>query len=147
MEVILRQDVPNLGLAGEIVKVKSGYGRNHLIPHGLAFPATAGNKKKVEAEAKQRAAKSAAMKGDAEIIASGLQEVTLTFTAKVGDADKLFGSITSADIAARLAEQGHTVDKRNIMLPEPIKSLGDRLVTIKLHPEVVVEIRVAVDKE
>ncbi len=147
MEVILREDMSKLGTAGSIVKVKDGYGRNHLIPNGLAFLATPGNKKRVEAEAKRREIKLAADKSEARKLAKLLSGIELTFQAKVGEGDRLFGSITSGDIAEQLAAQGRPVDKRLIELDDHIKTLGDTMVPIKLHPEVSAEIKVTVVKE
>lgn len=147
MEVILREDVANLGSAGEIVKVKPGYGRNYLIPHGLAFPASEGNKRRVEAEARGRATARATDKSAAEELAVKLAEASLTFTAKVGEKDKLFGSITSADIASMLQERGYNVDKKHIELEHALRELGTFKVGIRLHPEVHTEVRVWVVKE
>ncbi|KPJ92240.1 MAG: 50S ribosomal protein L9 [Gemmatimonas sp. SG8_17] len=147
MEVILRETITNVGQAGEIVKVKSGYARNFLLPKGLAYPATAANKRRVEAEAVHRAQQSAAQKGDAELLAEKLAGVSIEFTVKAGEGDKLFGSITSADIAGKLGEQGYTIDKRAIELDEPIKLIGIYKVPIRLHSEVKAEVRVWVVKE
>ncbi|UCD23818.1 MAG: 50S ribosomal protein L9 [Gemmatimonadota bacterium] len=147
MEVILRETVPSVGHAGDLVKVKAGYARNYLLPKGLAYPATAGNKKRVEAEAVQRAQRSAAEKGDAEVLAEKLATVSVEFTVKAGEGDKLFGSITSADIAERLGTLGYQIDKRIIELEEPIKMIGIYKVPIRLHTEVKAEVRVWVVKE
>lgn len=147
MELILREDIANLGSAGDVVKVKSGYGRNYLIPHGLAFPATAGNKRRVEAEAKHRAVKRAIQKAEAEELADRLADLSITFTAKAGEDDKLFGSVSSADIAAMLGERGFTIDKRSIQLDHPLRELGSFKVGIRLHPQVHAEIRVWIVKE
>lgn len=146
MEVILREDVDDLGKAGEIVKVKDGYGRNFLLPRGLAYSATASNKRRVEDEARRRGAMLSREKGDAEAFAARLATADLTFQAQAGEGDKLFGSITSADIAAKLAELGHIVDKRIIDLPEPLKMVGVYKVPIRLHSEVRPEVRVWVVK-
>lgn len=146
MEVILREDVKDLGRAGQIVKVKPGYGRNYLLPQGLAYAATAGNKKRVEAEARARGERLAAQKSTAAERAAGLEALELTFQANVGEADKLFGSITAADIAAKLKEAGFTVDKRDIELAEPLKMIGVFKVPVRLHPEVRPEIKVWVVK-
>ncbi len=147
MEIILREDVAHLGQAGAVVKVKDGYARNYLLPKGLAYPATEANKKRIayEAEriAKQRAAEKAAAEGEAGRIA----EVSLTFPVKVGDEDKLYGSVTAGDIQRQLEERGIHVDKRQIDLPEPIRDLGEFRVGIKLHPNVRPEITVTVVKE
>jgi large subunit ribosomal protein L9 len=147
MEVILRETIANVGRAGEIVKVKSGYARNYLLPKGLAYPATAANKRRVETEAVRRAQRSAAELGDAELLAEKLAAVSIEFTVKAGEGDKLFGSITSADIAAKLAEKGYTIDKRAIELDEPIKMIGIYKVPIRLYSEVKAEVRVWVVKE
>lgn len=147
MEVILRETVARLGRAGEVVEVKDGYARNYLLPHGLAYSATPANKRRVEAEASRRALLSAAEEEDAQVLAARLESVELTFTAKVGEADKLFGSITSADIADKLAELGYPLDKRAIELADPIKMIGIYKVPVRLHPEVHAEVRVWVVKE
>lgn len=147
MEVILRDDVPNLGQVGELVKVKNGYARNYLIPQGLAYQATEANKRRIESERKQREIRLAEQKSDAEGLAAQLNAIELTFTAKAGEGDKLFGSVTSSDIASELAAKGYKLDKRLIELPEPIKMIGAYPVSIRLHPEVRAEIRVWVTKE
>jgi large subunit ribosomal protein L9 len=144
IEVILREDIKTLGRAGEMVRVKPGYARNYLLPQGLAYEATEGNKKRVAAESRVRAARDQAERVDAERAASTLSEVTLTLTGKAGEEGKLFGSITSQDIADALASQGHTVDRRRIELEHPIKTTGAHTVTIRLHPEVHAQLRVSV---
>ncbi len=147
MEVILRQTVPELGRAGQLVQVKPGYARNYLIPHGLAYRATEANRRRAAAEAVRHQGRLAAEQGDAEALAQRLAEMSLTFTAKAGEGDKLFGSITAADISGQLAEQGVKVDKRIIELHEPIKMIGVYKVPIRLHPDVRGEVRVWVVKE
>ena len=147
MEVILREDVAHLGRIGEIVKVKNGYARNYLIPHGKAYPATKGNKRQVEFEDARRMKRLELEKGEAEAFAARLADVTLAFTAKTGDGDRLFGSITTADIADKLAEAGHRVDRRHIELHEPIKVIGEHRIGIRLHMDVKPEIVVTVTKE
>jgi large subunit ribosomal protein L9 len=147
MEVILREHIPNLGRVGEIVTVKDGYARNYLLPHGLAYQATPGNKRRIEAEAKHREIRLAEQKTDADAIAARLADVALHFTAKAGEGDKLFGSITTGDIAAQLKEKGFAVDKRIIELSAPIRMIGEYPVAIRLHPDVRAEIRVSVTKE
>ena len=147
MEVILREDVAHLGRIGEIVKVKNGYARNYLIPHGKAYPATKGNKRQVEFEDARRMKRLELEKGEAEAFAARLADVTLAFTAKTGDGDRLFGSITTADIADKLAEAGHQVDRRHIELHEPIKVIGEHRIGIRLHMDVKPEILVTVTKE
>ena len=146
MDVILREHIDKLGNTGDIVKVKAGYGRNYLIPRGLAYPATPANRRRVEAEAHARGKRLEAQQGEAEELAVKLTAQDLTFQANVGEGDKLFGSITSADIAAKLAELGHRVDKRNIELDEPIKMIGVYKVPVRLHPNVRPELRVWVVK-
>jgi large subunit ribosomal protein L9 len=147
MEVILRETIANVGHAGEIVKVKNGYARNFLLPKGLAYAATAANRRRVEAEAVERAQRSAAERGDAEALAERLAGISAEFSVKAGEGDKLFGSITSADIAAKVAELGYDIDKRIIELVEPIKMIGIYKVPVRLHPEVKAELRVWVVKE
>ena len=147
MEVILRETVTRLGRAGEVVEVKDGYARNYLVPHGLAYPATPANKRRVEAEASRRVFESAAEQSDAEVLAAKLESIELTFTAKVGEADKLFGSVTSADIADKLGELGYPLDKRAVELEEPIKMIGIYKIPVRLHPEVHAKVRVWVVKE
>jgi large subunit ribosomal protein L9 len=146
MEVILRQDVPDLGQAGQIVSVRDGYGRNYLVPRGLAYPATAGNKARVASEARRRGEIAAGQKSDADALAQRLVAQELTFSVRAGEGDRLFGSITSADIAARLAELGLPVDKRLIELAEPIKMIGVYKVPVRLHHDVRPELRVWVVK-
>lgn len=147
MEIILREDVQDLGKAGEVVKVKDGFARNFLLPKGLAYHATEANKKKIAFEAarivKERAAERQAAEGEATRIA----EVRLSFTVKVGEEEKLYGSVTASDIQRKLEEVGIKVDKRKIDLPEPIRELGEFRVGIKVHPDVRPEIQVTVVKE
>jgi large subunit ribosomal protein L9 len=147
MEVILRQAVDNLGRPGDVVDVKPGYARNYLVPRGLAIPATPGNLKKIEQEkARLEAAENKRIEG-ARGIAAGLESVSLTFSARVGDEEKLFGSVTASDIADQLKAQGFDIEKRQVDLHEPIKALGVYKVPIKLHAEVKPEIRVWVIKQ
>ena len=147
MDVILRQDVEKLGNAGDLVTVKDGYARNYLLPRGFAYPATEGNKKRLEAEAKMRVKKAGAQVVVARELAAQLEAVSLTFTMKAGEGDKLFGSVTAADVAERLHAEGFTVDRKTIELPEPIKALGVYKVPVRLHHEVKPEVRVWVVKE
>ena len=147
MEIILREDVQHVGKAGEVVKVKDGFARNFLLPKGLAYPATEGNKKKITFEAARIMKVRAAEKDAAQVIADKLAQVQLTFSVKVGEEDKLYGSITAADIQRRLAEAGHDVDKRQIDLPEPIRALGEFKVGVKIHADVRPEVQVTVVKE
>ncbi len=147
MEVILREDIKTLGKAGELVKVKPGYARNFLLPKGLAYEATEGNRKRILAESKARAAKAAEEAGEARALASKLSGVTLKLSRKAGEGDRLFGSITAQDLADALASQGHAVDKRRIELEHPIKTIGEHTVSIRLHPDVTADIRVMVAAE
>jgi large subunit ribosomal protein L9 len=147
MEIILREDVQHVGKAGEVVKVKDGFARNYLLPKGLAYAATEGNKKKIVFESARVARERAAEKDVAQAVADKLAQVQLTFAVKVGEEDKLYGSITAADIQRRLAEAGHDVDKRQIELAEPIRALGEFKVGIKVHADVRPEVQVTVVKE
>ena len=149
IKVILRQDVAEVGNSGDVVSVKPGYARNFLLPKGLAFEATAANIKRLEDEQRRNEAKSKRDRLEASRRASQLENVSLTFNANAGEEGKLFGSITSADIADRLKDQGldFEVEKRDIELDEPIKALGVYNVTIRLHQEVKPEIKVWVVKQ
>ncbi len=147
MEVILREDVKSLGRAGELVKVKPGYARNFLLPKGLAYEATEGNRKRILAESKARLARAAEEKTAAETVARALGGVSLSLARKAGEGDKLFGSITAQDLADALAAQGHAVDKRKIDLEHPIKTLGHHTIPIRLHHEVTAEVRLTVVAE
>ena len=147
MEVILRQAVDNLGHPGDIVEVSSGYARNFLLPRGVAFEATPGNKKRIAQEKERLEAAENARRASAQTIADRLAEVSLTFSAKVGEEGKLFGSVTATDIAHQLEAQGFTeVEKRMIDLHEPIKALGVYKIAIRLHADVKPEIKVWVIK-
>lgn len=147
IEIILREDVQHVGKAGEVVKVKDGYARNFLLPQGLAYPASEANKKKIAFEAARIAKQRAGEKAEAETEAARLAAVHLTFAMKVGEEEKLYGSVTAADIQRKLEETGIHVDKRKIDLPEPIRALGEFRVGLKIHPEVRPEITVTVVKE
>jgi len=147
IEVILREEIKTLGKAGEIVRVKPGYARNYLLPHGLAYEATEGNKKRIAAETKARGVRSVAEKTEAERAAAKLSAVSLTIPGKAGEEGKLFGSVTAQDVADALGRQGHAVDRRRIELEHPIKSVGEHLVTVRLHPDVHAEVRVSVVAE
>lgn len=147
MEIILRQSIENLGKPGDIVKVSPGYARNYLLPRGLAYEATAGNRKRIAMEkARLEAAESERIKA-AQALAERLEGVQLTFSARVGEEEKLFGSVTSADIAHQLEAQGFAIEKKQIDLHEPIKSLGVYKIPVRLHAEVKPEIRVWVIKQ
>ena len=147
MEVILKEDIPSLGSRGDVVKVADGYGRNYLLPRKLALQATASNKAVIEQMKAAAARRSATEKAVAEQLAGKLAPLTLSFTRKVGEHGRLFGSVTSSDIAAELAAQGFEIDRRRILLPEPLKSVGEFKVSIKLHREVSAPLNVKVDAE
>ena len=147
MEVILKEDVDNLGHRGDVVKVADGYGRNFLLPRKLALQATLANKAVVEQMKTAAARRSASEKAVAEALVTKLEPVVLSFTRKTGEAGQLFGSVTSADIAAGLDSKGFEVDRRKIQLTEPIKSLGDFTVAIKLHREVTAHVKVTIKSD
>ncbi|HLV26783.1 MAG TPA: 50S ribosomal protein L9 [Gemmatimonadales bacterium] len=147
MEVILRQSIDSVGHTGDIVKVSPGYARNFLLPRGLAYEATPGNKKRIAQERSRLEAAESARREAAEGLAKKLEEVSVTFSARVGDEGKLFGSVTSADIAQQLETQGFHIEKRQIDLPEPIKALGVYRVPVKLHADVKPELKVWVIKQ
>ena len=147
MEVILREHVDNLGKRGEIVKVADGFARNYLLPRKLALPATAGNRKHVERERKIMETRESEEKGQAEALASRLSLIEISIARRVGETDQLYGSVTAADIADHLKGKGFEIDRRKLILPEPIKAIGDHKVPLKLHREVTVPLVVKVVKE
>lgn len=147
MEIILRQDYEQLGKTGEIVTVKDGFARNYLIPKGIAYVATKVNKKRLENELQMQNWRKEKEKRAAEELAKKLETVSCTIPVQVGEEDKLFGSVTSHNIADALAALGYEVDRRKIQLEEPIKSLGIYSVPIKLHPDVTATVKVWVVKE
>ena len=147
MEVILKEDVANLGHRGDVVKVADGYGRNFLLPRKLAMQATAQNKAVIEQMKASAARRSATEKVQAETIAAQLEPLVLSLTRKSGEHGHLFGSVTSADIAQELEAKGFEVDRRKISLNEPIKAVGKTAVAIKLHREVTAHITVEVAAE
>lgn len=146
MEVILRQSVDNLGSPGEIVTVSRGFGRNYLLPRGIAYLATEGNKRRIAQERKRLEAAEEARRAAARETADKLEQVSLTFAARVGEEGKLFGSVTAGDIAQQLHAQGLMIDRKHIVLPEPIKALGVYRVPVRLHADVHPEIKVWVIK-
>ena len=147
MEIILRETVENLGKRGEVVKVADGYARNYLLPRKLALPATEGNKKHVERERRIVEAREAEEKGQADAIATRLAAIEIRIERRVGETDQLYGSVTSADIADFLKTKGFEIDRRKLLLPEPIKTIGEHNVPLKLHREVTVPLKVTVAKE
>jgi large subunit ribosomal protein L9 len=144
MEVILKEDVLKLGHRGDVVKVADGYGRNYLLPGKLAIEATLANKAVIEQMKNSAVRKSAKEKIHSEALAAELSTVELTFERKVGDNDHLFGSVTSGDIAQQLEEKGFTVDRRKISLEEPLKTIGEFHVPVKLHRDVTAHVKVTV---
>ena len=147
MEVILKEDVDNLGQRGDVVKVAEGYGRNYLLPRKLAMQATQANKAVIEQMKNAAARRSATEKAQAEMLVAKLEPVVLSFTRKSGEDGHLFGSVTSSDIATELAASGFEIDRRKIQLREPLKSVGEFSVAIKLHREVTAHIMVKVVAE
>lgn len=147
MKVVLRQDVDKLGKRGEVVRVADGYGRNYLIPKQLALLATPGNLHRVELERRRLRIRSARERTEAEALAERLSRLSCTVARKVGENDVLYGSVTNADIAAFLEREGLGIDKRKILLEEPIKALGIYTVPVRLHPEVAADLKVWVVKE
>jgi len=147
MEVILKEDVINLGSKGDVVKVADGYGRNYLLPRKLAMQATAQNKAVIEQMKASAARRSATEKTQAEELTAKLETLDLAFTRKSGEQGQLFGSVTSSDIAAELAAQGFEIDRRRIVLHEPLKTVGEYKVAIKLHREVTAQVKVKVQAE
>ena len=147
MEVILRNAIDKLGHPGDVVTVSAGYARNFLMPRGFAFPATEGNKKRIAQEKTRLEAAESERRVAAEAVAEKLGEVSVTFAARVGEEGKLFGSVTTADIAHQLEAQGYKIEKRQIELNEPIKALGVYRVGIRLHADVKPEIKVWIIKQ
>jgi large subunit ribosomal protein L9 len=147
MKIILREDVDKLGESGEVVDVKPGYFRNYLNPMGMAMRATDSNLKVYEEERRQREIRDNKAKFEAEKLAQKLSNVSLNAPVQVGEEDKVFGSVTSQDIERLLKEEGYDIDKRDILLDEPIKALGIYTVPVKLHKDVTGEIKIWVIKE
>jgi large subunit ribosomal protein L9 len=147
MEVILKEDVNNLGHRGDVVKVAPGYGRNYLLPQNLAMEANAANKAVIEQMKNSAVRRSAKEKTEAEALVAQLDAVSLNFTRKTGENDHLFGSVTSADIAEQLEAKGFNIERRKIHLDEPLKSLGDFLVPVRLHREVTAHVKVVIAAE
>jgi large subunit ribosomal protein L9 len=147
MELLLKEDVDNLGARGDLVKVKPGYGRNYLLPRGLAIQATPGNKKQIELQRKTILKKEAAERDTATQQADLLKGVTLEFARKVGEHGILYGSVTSMDIAEAPAGKGYEIDRRRVLLKEPIKEPGEFEAPIKLHREVTTNVKVVVKSE
>lgn len=146
MEVILREDIDNLGTRGQVVKVAAGYARNFLLPRKMAVPATESNKKIVEQERQAHLRKEAKAAGEAADLAKLMNGLTVTIKQKAGENDQLFGSVTAQDVIDGLAKQGYTIDRKKLSL-DPIKQLGEYKVPVKLHKDVTAEINVIVARE
>ena len=147
MEIILKEDVNKLGHRGDVVRVADGYGRNYLLPSKLAMQANAANKAVIEQMKTSAVRKSASEKAGAEELGARLNEVVLTFERKAGENEHLFGSVTTQDIAKALEEQGYTVDRRKISLDEPLKTVGEFHVPVKLHREVTAHVQVTIKSD
>ena len=147
MKLILREDVENLGKGGELVEVKPGYGRNYLLPRGLAVLANPRNVKELEHQKAVAQAKAAKLKASAQAVAKRLSETPVTLKRKVGEQDKLYGSVTALDLVEALAQRGVTLDRRLLDLAEPIKTVGDFEVPVKLHRDVPAKVKVKVEAE
>jgi large subunit ribosomal protein L9 len=147
MEVILREDIEKLGNRGQVVNVAPGYARNFLLPKRLAVAATSANKKIVEQERQAHLKREAKVLGDAQELGKMMGSVSVSISQKAGENDQLFGSVTSKDIAEAIARQGYNVERRQILLEEPIKQLGEYRVPVRLHRDVTIEVPVTVTKE
>ncbi len=147
MKVILREDLAGIGQAGETVEVKDGYGRNYLFPRKLAIPATKGNLRSIDEVKRQKELRDRKRRREAEKIKERIEKLSLNKEVKVGEEDKLYGSVTTGDIAELLATEGVTVDKRSIELESPIKALGVYTVPIKIEKDVTANLKLWVVKE
>lgn len=147
MKIILKEDFEQLGKAGETVEVKRGFAQNYLIPKKIAYPAKQNFVRMIEEEKRQKMARLNKEKKHAELLGKKLENVSVTLAVSVGEGDKMFGSVTNQDIEESLKEQGYEIDRKKIILEEPIKQLGIYSVPIKLHPEIESKIKVWVVKE
>ena len=147
MEVILKEDVAKLGSRGDLVKVAEGYGRNYLLPRKLAIEANAGNKAVIEQMKAAAVRRSAKEKTQAEALSKQFEGVSVTFQRRTGEHDQLFGSVTTSDIADALAKKGFDIDRRKIQLHEPLKTLGEFTLPLKLHKDVTAHFKVVIEKE
>lgn len=147
MKLILREDVPDVGSAGQTIEVKNGFGRNYLLPRNLAIPATKANLKAIDEIQKQAELRTKKLRKGAELIKDKIEKLSLSFEVNVGEDDKLFGSVTNADIAERLKAEGIIVDKRSIELESPIKVLGIYTAPIKIEKEVIANFKFWVIKQ
>jgi large subunit ribosomal protein L9 len=147
MEVILKEDVATLGSRGDVVKVADGYGRNFLLPRKLAIEASTGNKKVIEQMRAAAVRRSAKEKAQAEELSKQFDVLSVSFHRKSGENDQLFGSVTSADIAEALEKKGFNIDRRKIQLHEPLKTIGEFTIPVKLHKDVTTHLKVVIEKE
>ncbi|HET9741113.1 MAG TPA: 50S ribosomal protein L9 [Terriglobales bacterium] len=147
MEVILKEDVMKLGSRGDVVKVAEGYGRNFLLPRKLAIEATTGNKKVIEQMRAAALRRSAKEKAQAEELSKQFDGLSVSFQRRSGEHDQLFGSVTSGDLAEALEKKGFNLDRRKIQLHEPLKTIGEFTVPVKLHKEVTAHLKVTIEKE
>jgi large subunit ribosomal protein L9 len=147
MEVILKEDVPKLGSRGDVVKVAEGYGRNFLLPRKLAIEATSANKAVIEQMKAASVRRSAKEKHEAEALAKQFEGLSVSFQRRSGENDQLFGSVTSSDIAEALEKKSFHIDRRKIQLHEPLKSVGEFDVPVRLHKDVSAHIKVLIEKE
>jgi large subunit ribosomal protein L9 len=146
MEVILLEDVKNLGKGGEKVAVKDGYARNYLLPRNLALPATESGLKRLKEEERRKAVREVKLQREAEEVAKNLSQISCTAEVEAGEDDRVFGAVTSSDIAELLKKQGFEVDRKKIVLDEPLKALGVYTIPIKLHTDVEARVKVWVVK-
>lgn len=147
MEVILKEDVPKLGNRGDVIKVAEGYGRNFLLPKKLAIEASKANKAVIEQMKAAALRRSAKEKSQAEELSKQFDGVTVSFVRRSGEHDQLFGSVTSSDVAEALEKKGFNVDRRKVQLHEPLKTLGEFMVPVKLHKDVTAHLKVVIEKE
>jgi large subunit ribosomal protein L9 len=147
MEVILKEDVPKLGNRGDVIKVAEGYGRNFLLPHKLAIEANVGNKAVIEQMKAASVRRSAKEKSEAEALAKQFEGLEVSFTRKSGENDQLFGSVTSGDIADALEKKGFHIDRRKIQVHDPLKTIGEFTIPVKLHKDVATHLKVVIGKE
>jgi large subunit ribosomal protein L9 len=147
MEVILKEDVAKLGSRGDVVKVAEGYGRNYLLPRKLAIEATRANKTVIEQMKAAALRRSAREKSEAEALAQQFEGLSVSFKRRSGESDQLFGSVTASDIAEALEKKGFQVDRRKVQVHEPLKSLGEFTVPVRLHKDVTTHLKVVIEKD
>jgi large subunit ribosomal protein L9 len=147
MEVILKEDVAKLGSRGDVVKVAEGYGRNYLLPRKLAIQATADNKKVIDQMKAAAVRRSAKEKAQAEELAKQFDGVSVSFQRRAGEHDQLFGSVTSTDVAEALEKKGFNIDRRKIQIHDPLRTLGEFTIPVKLHKDVTAHLKVIIEKE